>query len=114
MPSQLASEGGRRGFIIADSGAAVLIVHADLLPSLRGALSGQLRVVVVEPEASVRAAFALLDSAYGTPEGATDWRRWSADARPASIQAPCPTSANVLFLGNNRSSSRHPPRTAHG
>jgi long-chain acyl-CoA synthetase len=77
-------------FISADSGAAVLIVHADLLPSLRSVLSGQLRVVIVEPEASVRAAFALLGSDYGTPEGATDWRIWSAGALPASVQAGVP------------------------
>ncbi|HMN81562.1 MAG TPA: AMP-binding protein [Burkholderiaceae bacterium] len=47
------------GYILADSGATVLFIHADLLPALAGAIPSACRVVRVEPSALTRAAHRL-------------------------------------------------------
>ncbi len=45
------------GYILADSGADVLVCHADLLPQIQGGLPDQLRLLVVATPLEIAAAF---------------------------------------------------------
>jgi long-chain acyl-CoA synthetase len=75
------------GHILRDSGAAVLIVHADLLPQIEGAVPASVPVIAVEPSAQLQAAFRLDAGQCRAPPGVPEWESWLADApvhaRPA-------------------------------
>jgi long-chain acyl-CoA synthetase len=68
------------GHILRDSGASALIVHADLLPQIEGAIPAGMRVIVVEPSPQLRAAFRLDAAHCRAPAGAPEWERWLAAA----------------------------------
>ena len=70
------------GYILRDCGAAVLIVHADLLPQIGSGIPPAVRVIVVEPSAMLRAAFGLAETACRAPTGALEWESWLASAAP--------------------------------
>ena len=70
------------GWILADSGASLLVAHADLLAQMRAGLPAGLRVLPVEAPPAVRADYGL-----GAAHGADPWDAWLApdpDALPAA------------------------------
>jgi len=77
------------GWILADSGARALIVHADLLPQIEGAIPRGVEIVVVEPEAATQSAYRIAPSAARTPQGMRAWRSW------LTAHAPWPGMARV-------------------
>jgi long-chain acyl-CoA synthetase len=70
-------------YILADSGAKILVCHADLLPQIASGLPGDLRLLVVETPPEIAAAFNIAPALTQIPEGATDWDRWRDDHAPA-------------------------------
>ncbi len=68
------------GFILRDSGATVLIVHADLLPQIRDGIPVGLPVIVVEPSAPLREAFRLDPAQCRVPDGVPEWESWLASS----------------------------------
>ena len=68
------------GHILRDSAAAALIVHADLLPQIAGAVPAGVPVIVVEPSAHLRTAFGLDAERCRAPAGALEWESWLARA----------------------------------
>lgn len=62
--------------ILDDSGARVLVVHADLLPAVRDHLPDAMNILVVETPPEILTAYGL-DAACGRiPAGATAWPAW--------------------------------------
>jgi long-chain acyl-CoA synthetase len=84
------------GFILRDSGAAVLIVHADLLAQIAGGIPDGTHVIVVEPSAELRAAFRLDDTRCAVPAGMTEWEAWLA-AAPACQGQPRQPRASLYY-----------------
>jgi long-chain acyl-CoA synthetase len=70
------------GHILRDSGAAALIVHADLLPQLAEAVPPGVPVIGVPPAPPLRQAFALAAVHCRVPPGVLDWETLLADAPP--------------------------------
>ena len=70
------------GYLLRDSGAAAVVLHADLLPVLAGIVPADVHVIVVEPEAPLRAAFGIADEAARAPPGMREWERWLAASPP--------------------------------
>ena len=68
------------GHILRDSGAAALIVHADLLPQIESALPAGVPAIVVETSPHLRAAFRLDAERCRAPAGAPEWESWLAGA----------------------------------
>jgi long-chain acyl-CoA synthetase len=64
------------GYILADSGADILVCHADLLPQIRDGLPKQLRLFVVTTPPEIAAAFAITPELAQVPQGLTDWDSW--------------------------------------
>ena len=60
-------------YILADSGAEILVCHADLLPQIASGLPGHLRLLVVKTPPEIAAAFNIAPGLAQIPEGATDW-----------------------------------------
>ncbi len=56
-------------YILADSGAKILVCHADLLPQIESGLPGDLRLMVVETPPEIAAAFNIAPDADADPRG---------------------------------------------
>jgi long-chain acyl-CoA synthetase len=63
-------------YILADSGAKILVCHADLLPQIRDGLPGDVRLLVVTTPPEIAAAFNVAPALTQVPDGMTDWDRW--------------------------------------
>ncbi len=74
-------------YILADSGAKILVCHADLLPQIESGLSGDINLMVVETPPEIAAAFNIAPQLTQIPEGATDWDRWRDSHAPAQQPA---------------------------
>jgi long-chain acyl-CoA synthetase len=75
------------GYILRDCAAKVLVVGAELLPQIDGAIPAGITVLVVQPSAASRAAYGFGDARFALPPGAQDWDMW-VDAQPAWAGAP--------------------------
>ncbi|MGH8733280.1 MAG: AMP-binding protein, partial [Burkholderiales bacterium] len=64
------------GYILADSGAKILVCHADLLPQIRDGLPGDIKLLVVTTPPEIATAFNVAPALTQVPDGMTDWDRW--------------------------------------
>ncbi|MDP3694202.1 AMP-binding protein, partial [Bradyrhizobium sp.] len=74
---------GEVAYILADSGAGILVCHADLLPQIADGLPGDLRLLLVETPPEIAAAFNIAPELTQIPEGATDWNSWRDSHAPS-------------------------------
>ena len=82
------------GYILADSGAEVLVCHADLLPQVRDGLPKRLRLLVVATPPEIAAVYGIEAEAARVPAGFTDWDRWRDSHAPLQTQ---PGGASPMF-----------------
>ena len=66
------------GHILRDSGAKVLVIHADLLPQIEGAVPEGVSVLVVATPPEVAAAYGIDAESAAVPGGELDWDEWVA------------------------------------
>jgi long-chain acyl-CoA synthetase len=92
------------GFVLRDSNAAVLIVHADLLPQIKEGLPAELPVVVVTTSDALRTAFHIDTAQCQVPPGERDYEAWLASAAPYDG----PARATRLSLYNSSGTTGRP------
>src|SRR3954471_12985195 len=63
-------------YILADSGAKILVCHADLLPQIRHGLPADVRLLVVTTPPEIATAFNVAPALTQVPDAMTDWDRW--------------------------------------
>ncbi|MCH8841677.1 MAG: AMP-binding protein [SAR324 cluster bacterium] len=71
--------GEEAGYILADSGAKVLIVHADLLPAVEADIPPGVEVLVVPTPPEIQAAYDLPAGSSPVPGGRSEWGLWLED-----------------------------------
>jgi len=74
-------------YILADSGAEILVCHADLLPQIRDGLPSHIKLFIVTTPAEIAAAFNIAAPLTQVPGGMTDWDVWR-DTHAASQEPP--------------------------
>ncbi|MBR1271677.1 AMP-binding protein [Bradyrhizobium sp. AUGA SZCCT0222] len=74
-------------YILADSGARILVCHADLLPQIRDGLPAHIRLLIVTTPPEIAAAFNVAPALTQIPDGMTDWDAWR-DTHAPSQQPP--------------------------
>src|SRR6187549_832928 len=74
-------------YILADSGAKILVCHADLLPQIRDGLPDHIKLLVVTTPPEIAGAFNVPAALTKVPDGMTDWDHWR-DSHAASQDAP--------------------------
>ncbi|MBA2397791.1 MAG: AMP-binding protein, partial [Bradyrhizobium sp.] len=74
-------------YILADSGAGILVCHADLLPQIRDGLPSHIKLFIVTTPAEIAAAFNIAPALTQVPDGMTDWDLWR-DTHAASQEPP--------------------------
>lgn len=80
-------------YILEDSGAKALVIHADLLHNLRDAIPPHVRVLSVATPPVIQTAYRVTDDAAAVAPGDTDWDRWleGFSAPPGSLGTLPPT-----------------------
>ena len=96
-------------YILADSGAEILVCHADLLPQIRDGLPADIRLLVVTTPPEIAAAFNVPPALTKVPDGMTDWDIWR-DTHAASQDAADRQRADVLHLGHHRPAQGRAPQ----
>jgi len=85
--------------ILADSGAKVLVVHADLLAAIGDGIPPGVKAFVVPPATPTRIAFGLGAGPWPQARGYDEWQRFcDATARPA-VEQRAPGSAMLYTSG---------------
>jgi long-chain acyl-CoA synthetase len=80
-------KGEEVAYILSDSGADVLVCHADLLPQVRDGLPAGVKLLAVATPPEIAAAYGVAPALARVPEGVTDWDRWR-DAHAPWSEAP--------------------------
>ena len=83
-------------YILEDSEARLVIIHADLLPGLQQAIPDGARILVVPTPPEVSDAYGIPAKQCTVPDGCTDWNRWLEGHAPWS-GAPRPPRSNVIY-----------------
>jgi long-chain acyl-CoA synthetase len=80
-------------YILADSGAGILVCHADLLPQIKEGLPGHIKPLIVTTPLEIATAFNIAAPLTQVPDGMTDWDVWrethAALQEPPIGGAPC-------------------------
>jgi long-chain acyl-CoA synthetase len=63
-------------YILRDSGARILVCHADLLPQIEDALSEDIHLLVVATPPEIAAAYGIPERAARVPQSMVDWDVW--------------------------------------
>ena len=82
-------------YILENSSARALVIHADLLPQVEGAVPDGVTVLVVETEPEIAAAYGVPAESCPVPAGYTNWDDWVMEHEPLS--APAPASRGAMF-----------------
>ncbi|EJN13277.1 acyl-CoA synthetase (AMP-forming)/AMP-acid ligase II [Bradyrhizobium sp. YR681] len=85
-------------YILIDSGAKILICHADLLPQISAGLPADVRLLVVATPPELAATFAISPEMTEVPAGLTDWDRWR-DGHPEMQEPPRRAAAMIYTSG---------------
>ena len=82
-------------YILADSGAKILVCHADLLPQIRDGLPADIKLLIVTTPPEIAAAFNVPPALTQIPDGMTDWDVWRDTHAPS--QEPPIGSAPMFY-----------------
>ncbi|KYG22254.1 long-chain fatty acid--CoA ligase, partial [Bradyrhizobium sp. AT1] len=82
-------------YILTDSGAKILVCHADLLPQIRDGIPADVRLLVVATPPELAATFGIPPDLTEVPDGLPDWDRWR-DGHPET-QEPARRAAAMIY-----------------
>lgn len=85
--------------ILTDSGATLLIVHADLVAAMRDGVPAGVRVFAVDPLPATRAAFDLDDATLAAADGLERWDAFRDGRARAVVPQRTPGSAMLYTSG---------------
>jgi len=84
------------GYIMRDCDAKALVIHADLLPLVDGAVPEETRVFVVPTPPEIRDAYGVAVADCSVPDGMTDWNAWLGE-QPVWDQPPRAARTNMIY-----------------
>ena len=83
-------------YLLKDSGAKALVIHADLLAPIRDAIPEGVKVLVVRVPPEIRAAYGVPPESGEVPEGMTDWDAWRDGFAPRTAP-PQPMPSAIIY-----------------
>lgn len=99
-------------YVLDNSGAKVLVIHADLWRNIHHAIPATVAVIIAETPSALRVLYGISDDAATVPPGHRDWETWLAGFDPAL--PPFPTSPGSMIYtsgttGHPKGVRRQPP-----
>lgn len=99
-------------YLFENSGAKVLIIHADLIEPIRKAIPTNVHVLVIETPPEVSAAYGIAKEIRATPPDMTDWNRWLDGFAPYECEK-LETPGSIIYTsgttGHPKGVARTPP-----
>lgn len=99
-------------YIFENSGAKAIVIHADLLASIRSAIPAGVTVLTVATPPEICEAYGLSPEACATPAGALDWSSWLEGFAPYS-GPPQASPGTIIYTsgttGHPKGVRRAPP-----
>ena len=90
------------GYILADSGAKVLVAHSDLLAQIASGVPAGVKVLVVPTPEEIAAAYNVPAEKRRAPEGIETWDGFVAQHRTEHPAAQSGARQHDLHLGHDR------------
>ncbi len=87
------------GYILRDSQAKALVIHADLLPQIRCGIPPGVQVYVVQTPAEIQKAYGIVAEQCEVPQGAVSWEDWLCAQQPQNLAPPPPPSSMIYTSG---------------
>ena len=87
------------GYILRDSRAKALIVHADLLPQAQEGIPEGVHIFVVPTPQEIRAAYGISEQQCTPPTGLKQWGDWLSRQEPRKLSPPPPPSSMIYTSG---------------
>ncbi len=84
------------GYVLRDSGAKVLVAHADLFRAVEGAIPRGLPVLAVDTPPEILAAYRIDPAAAKAPAGAEEFEAWLAAQQPYD-GPPLPPTVSMIY-----------------
>ena len=103
--------GEELAYILTDSDARALVIHADLLARVAGDLPADLPVLVVATPPEIAVAYAVDPDLCAVPAGRTDWDAWVTGFAPwdgAPVEPPAAVIYTSGTTGRPKGVRRHP------
>jgi long-chain acyl-CoA synthetase len=99
-------------YLFENSGAKVIVIHADLLAPIAAVLPGGVPVLVVETPDEIAAAYGVDPARRRIPEGSTGWSAWLEGFEPHA-DANTPSPGTIIYTsgttGRPKGVRRNPP-----
>jgi len=87
------------GYILRDSGARALVVHADLMPQAKAGIPPGAQVFVVPTPPEIQTAYGIAPEQCAPPKGVREWNDWIGQHRPRELGAAPPPSSMIYTSG---------------
>jgi long-chain acyl-CoA synthetase len=91
--------GEEAGYILRDSRAKALVVHADLLAKVKDAIPPEVTVLVVETPPEIAAAYGVTGEQAKAPAGVATWDGFLATATPHTAPPPASRGSMIYTSG---------------
>lgn len=98
-------------YILDDSGASVVVIHADLLGRARSGIPENVTVLVVPTSPAVVTAFDIAQADAAVPGGEIDWNDWVAGFEPRT-ELPGQMPLAVFYTSGTTGRPRRPAFTS--
>lgn len=99
-------------YVLEDSQARVVVIHADLLDRIRGAIPAGVPVLSVRTPPEIAAAYRLVPEGRRVPEGAIDWDSWR-DGFSPRMQEPTATALSIIYTSGTTGHPKGVKRPAY-
>jgi len=102
-------------YLFEDSGAKVIVIHADLMAGIREALPHGVAVLVVATPTEIADAYGVTEECRAVPEGMTEWSRWLESFEPHDAPIAEPPGTIIYTSGTTghpKGVRRAPPTPA--
>lgn len=100
------------GYILRDSQAKALVVHADLLPQVRATIPTSVQTLVVPTPLEIQAAYGISPQQSTPPQDLLEWNAWVSRQKPRELTTlPAPSSMFYTpgTTGTPKGVRREPP-----
>ena len=87
------------GYILRDSWAKALVVHADLLPKMQSGIPPDTQVFVVSTPPEIQAAYGIAPEQCAPPTALREWNDWVGQQKPLALGPPPPPSSMIYTSG---------------
>ena len=99
-------------YILRDSKAKTLVIHADLLPRVRAAIPDSVATFVVPTPEEIRTAYGISEEEARLPGDLPVWPNWLADQEPRPLNPP-PAPSSMIYTSGTTGNPKGVRRDAY-